>query len=93
MILAIIVKIILLALSFLKNDKQGLNIFLLIVEIIYFIGALIICIPYAYCNMIYIFNEVVAYVVSIIWILLEISIMVFMILKIILYKKESDRNG
>ena len=93
MIIAIIIQIVVLVLSFInKQSKQSLNIASLIVEIVYFIFTNFAVTPFILFNLLF-FNKLLAYSVFLIFEFLNIYIIVLTIKKIIQCKKGCDKGG
>lgn len=87
-VIDIIIQFIVLILNLInKQSKQSLNIFLLIIEVIYFIFTNFAVIPFMLLNLLF-FNKLLAYSVFMIFEFLNVYIIVLMIKNIIKCKEE-----
>lgn len=85
--IAIIIQIVVLVLTIInKQGKQSLNIVTLIVEIVYFIFTNFAVAPFMFFNLFF-FNKLLAYLVLLVFEILNVYIIVLSIKKIIQYKK------
>ena len=91
-VIAIIIQIIVFILNSINRQRQqSLNIFLLIVEVVYFVFTNFAVIPFMLLNLLF-FNKLLAYLVFIIFEFLNVYIIALMIKNIIQCKKGSDKN-
>ena len=91
--IAIVTQILVLVLNIInRQGKQSLNIVTLIIEIAYFIFTNFAVTPFMFFNLFF-FNNLLAYLVFLIFEILNIYIIVLSIKRIIQYKKGCDRYG
>lgn len=91
--IAIATQIVVLVLNIInRQGKQSLNIVTLIIEIAYFIFTNFAVTPFMFFNLFF-FNNLLAYLVFLIFEILNIYIIVLSIKRIIQYKKGCDKYG